>query len=195
MYLTAEHRVAADTEQHQAITKALEGHHLEELANEEIYQHSTYVSGWDFETVPPDPAYATLVALTGMAPDLDSPHFYVELEPETKDYLVRPCAVYWRKANAIHEWFVRTVQDGEDDCRLTEPIHGEVLAELVDLCKQVIETPLLAAKLLPTQGGFFFGSVDYDEWYIAELQHTVDRLAEVINTYPKPLVLRYQSSW
>ena len=26
-------------------------------------------------------------------------------------------AGYWRKANAIHRWFVENVQKGEDDCR------------------------------------------------------------------------------
>ena len=24
---------------------------------------------------------------------------------------------YWRKANAIHKWFVDNVQDGNDDCK------------------------------------------------------------------------------
>ena len=26
-------------------------------------------------------------------------------------------AAYWRKANAIHKWFVDNVQDGEDNCQ------------------------------------------------------------------------------
>jgi len=25
-------------------------------------------------------------------------------------------AIYWRKSNQIHKWFVDTCQDGEDDC-------------------------------------------------------------------------------
>ena len=25
---------------------------------------------------------------------------------------------YWRKANAIHSWFVKNVQYGQDDCRI-----------------------------------------------------------------------------
>ena len=31
---------------------------------------------------------------------------------------VRCRAAYWRKANQIHGWFVKNVQDDEDDCRL-----------------------------------------------------------------------------
>jgi len=26
-------------------------------------------------------------------------------------------AMYWRKANAIHRWFVENVQGGQDDCK------------------------------------------------------------------------------
>lgn len=47
-------------------------------------------------------------------------------------------AAYWRKANAIHNWFVQNVQDGEDDCRQYY-VSGEQLQELVDLCKQVLK--------------------------------------------------------
>jgi len=30
---------------------------------------------------------------------------------------VTATAVYWRKANAIHKWFVDNLADGVDDCR------------------------------------------------------------------------------
>ena len=30
---------------------------------------------------------------------------------------IREEAMYWRKANAIHNWFVQNVQDGNDDCK------------------------------------------------------------------------------
>lgn len=43
---------------------------------------------------------------------------------------------YWRKANAIHSWFVDHVQDGTDDCNpyWVEP---EQLAELLETCRKV----------------------------------------------------------
>ena len=194
MYLFAEQRVKKDTPKYESITELLEEKHLEQLGDHD-YGHSTYISGWDFGegSMRPDGAYVHLITLTGMQPDKGSPHFDVALDPE--GYLVRACAVYWRKVNAIHEWFVNQIQDGVDECQLSRPVHGEELAELIDRCQQVIQTPLLAAKLLPTQSGFFFGSVDYDEYYIEDLKETVRRLMEVFETYPKPLVLRYQSSW
>ena len=38
---------------------------------------------------------------------------------DTKGY--RPTYItldvgYWRKANAIHDWFVKNIQDGKDNC-------------------------------------------------------------------------------
>ena len=42
--------------------------------------------------------------------------------------------IYWRKANAIHKWFVENVQEGVDDCGEYE-VTVEQLTELRDLCK------------------------------------------------------------
>jgi hypothetical protein len=39
-------------------------------------------------------------------------------------------AAYWRKANAVHQWFVHTVQEGEDDCRLSDPVNADALHAL-----------------------------------------------------------------
>lgn len=43
---------------------------------------------------------------------------------------------YWRKANAIHKWFVDNVQDGEDDCGYYE-VNKEQLEELLNICKLI----------------------------------------------------------
>ena len=47
---------------------------------------------------------------------------------------------YWRKANAIHQWFVENVQDGTDDCGEYH-VSREQLEELLDLCKQIVAEP------------------------------------------------------
>lgn len=41
--------------------------------------------------------------------------------------------VYWRKANAIHKWFVDNVQNGEDNCE-NYFVSNEKLKELYDTC-------------------------------------------------------------
>ena len=91
----------------------------------------------------------------------------------------RQGAIYWRKANAIHNWFVANVQDGEDNCQ-PHHVSREQLVELKGICKEVLEDKSKAARLLPTRAGFFFGSTDYDEGYYFDLQYTVEKIDEVL---------------
>lgn len=44
----------------------------------------------------------------------------------------------WRKANAIHKWFVDNVQDGIDDCKAYYVSH-EQLQELLDIVNAVLK--------------------------------------------------------
>lgn len=102
---------------------------------------------------------------------------------------------YWRKANAIHQWFVDNVQDGVDECQEAW-VPREKLEELLDLCNKIIAEPEKGDDLLPTQGGFFFGSTDYDEYYMADIKHTADRLSKILNdTALSKMEIYYQSSW
>jgi len=100
---------------------------------------------------------------------------------------------YWRKANAIHQWFVENVQDGEDECERTY-VTREQLKELRAVCKAVLDDNTIAQEKLPTTKGFFFGSVDYDEWYFEDLRHTIE-VVDYALSLPKEVVLYYQSSW
>lgn len=52
------------------------------------------------------------------------------------------------------------------------------------------------AALLPTQGGFFFGGTDYDNWYMRGVEDTIDILTRVLETtdFEKEMVY-YVSSW
>ena len=43
---------------------------------------------------------------------------------------------YWRKANAIHNWFVQNCQNGMDECQEAY-VDPSKLQELLDICKQV----------------------------------------------------------
>lgn len=108
---------------------------------------------------------------------------------------------YWRKANAIHEWFVKNVQDGEDDCR-PHYVSREALRELHDVCRKVVEagTQEVAQELLPTASGFFFGDTEYGEYYFEQVDWTAKRLAEILRTIPEKSGMTgvdfyYNSSW
>ena len=52
---------------------------------------------------------------------------------------------YWRKANAIHKFFVDTVQDGIDDCEFHHEVTKEVINSLATRCDLIIDK----VKLVP----------------------------------------------
>lgn len=104
-------------------------------------------------------------------------------------------AMYWRKANAIHKWFVDKCQDGVDECQETY-VDLIRLQELVDTCKIVLKKPKMADELLPPAAGFFFGSTDVDEWYLDDLSKTVETLERILGTEGvEKFAFYYQSSW
>ena len=129
------------------------------------------------------------------------------LDLSNVEYVTESCG-YWRKANAIHQWFVTNVQDGNDDCG-EHYVSDEKLLELLELCNKVLaykdkvlvehdEKALQQVqKLLPTQGGFFFGGLDYDEYYFDCVDDTISIITEVLkeNTKSNKSSIYYSSSW
>ena len=101
---------------------------------------------------------------------------------------------YWRKANAIHNWFVKNVQDGKDECEKFD-VSIEQLQSLVSACKSVLARHSLAEKLLPPTSGFFFGNTDIDDWYFEDLQKTINMLMPVIEADMTGWDIQYRSSW
>lgn len=113
---------------------------------------------------------------------------------------VETSVMYWRKANAIHKWFVDNVQDGVDNCEKfwLKKESLEALKEAVDNTLAVY-TPENAAKHLPSQSGFFFGSTEYDEWYWKDVENTKKFLDELLPRYDELAKqgwdFYYQASW
>ena len=117
---------------------------------------------------------------------------------------------YWRKANAIHKWFVDNVQDGVDNCQ-SYYVSAEKLEELLELCKKVkktakvkdgvIENAEEIEEILPTTDGYFFGSTDYDEWYMQDIDYTIKMLGQILREEKKMNEqgfysdFEYSSSW
>lgn len=100
---------------------------------------------------------------------------------------------YWRKANAVHDWFVREVQGGEDNCA-PYYVEREQLQELRDLCQKVLDDREQARELLPPAAGFFFGSTDIDEGYFSDLELTIQNIDNALSL-PNNWQIEYQSSW
>lgn len=103
-------------------------------------------------------------------------------------------AAYWRKANAIHGWFVNHVQDGVDDCKQYS-VDVSQLEELRDLCASILQGKTERESLPPTSG-FFFGDSSYGDDYTEDLEHTVAMLTYVLATpQAQNAYFYYQASW
>lgn len=102
---------------------------------------------------------------------------------------------YWRKANAIHNWFVKNVQNDVDDCDF-HVVSEENLIKLREVIMKVFDNKKNASKLLPTTSGFFFGGTEYDEYYYQTLEETILILNEVLDktNFEKERIF-YCSSW
>lgn len=101
---------------------------------------------------------------------------------------------YWRKANAIHNWFVQNLANGVDECQEIY-VEREQLKELRDTANEVLTHIHTAPQLLPTASGFFFGGTEYDEWYVEGLKETVEILDRVLKDVPKDWEFYYRASW
>lgn len=154
----------------------------------------TYVRNWDHMT--PEEQHTVTV----VGPEAG------HIKPERISYIEEQVA-YWRKANAIHQWFVTTCQDGVDDCRMAY-VSRASLVELRKRCASLVslhetdplEADRRAAGELPPSKGFFFGSQVLDGCYWADLRETADVLDRLL-AEPGDTVRNcahsfwYQSSW
>jgi hypothetical protein len=105
--------------------------------------------------------------------------------------------MYWRKANAIHNWFVTNVQSGNDDCSRYN-VGVEHLKRLVSDIDMALKGKFPEYHM-PTQEGFFFGGTQYDEFYEEELKRTKKEVRKIVKYLESDeegyLDVYYQSSW
>jgi leucyl aminopeptidase (aminopeptidase T) len=148
----------------------------------------TYVKNWDYMKA----SERHTVAVSGPRA--------ADIRPERISYIEEEVA-YWRKANAIHQWFVDVCQNGVDECQQTY-VSREQLTELATLCAELTalrktspsEAEKRAAEALPPQAGFFFGSTDLDEYYWEDVRKTAETLAALLAENDTGSFY-YRSSW
>ena len=120
---------------------------------------------------------------------LDQPY------PDTfKDYYtIFKKVAYWRKFNALHNWFVTHVQVGIDNCAHYE-LDKDVLIDLLETLLNA-KSENDPSEMMPVSG-FFFGSTDVDEYYWEHIEKAIDEISNLIdNTNWDKERLFYTSSW
>lgn len=143
-----------------------------------------YVGNWNLDNHEEKDQYAVITKAVGLEGFVceGSPHLTVAVT-----------VAYWRKANAIHLWFVDNIQDGHDDCQESY-VSREQLEELRDLCYKAIANK--DPDVLPPTDGFFFEGTEIDEYYWQDLKETaaiIDRL--LADERFKDWDFHYRASW
>jgi hypothetical protein len=143
------------------------------------------------------------------------------IKPERVSYVTEQVG-YWRKFNALHNWFVQNCQDGRDECQESY-VDREKLEELLTTLTEVkniletspkkkvqvengwsngektfveievIEDSDKLEELFPTSSGFFFGGTEYDEYYQEQVNETIEMITDLLKEEDGDYY--YQSSW
>jgi hypothetical protein len=131
-----------------------------------------------------------------------------DLDDDMPSVNVSVKVLQWRKANAIHEWFVQNVQRGEDDCK-DYYVSREKLEELLSTLGRALDirkhqgddmvdptADETIEDILPTQQGFFFGTYEYDDYYWSEVERTYEAINGLLNNDKfESFDFEYSSSW
>lgn len=148
-----------------------------------------YLSGFEYDypndTPLPTPEFDAVLTATG----IERTDFQTDMPSVHLQFKVG----YWRKANAIHQWFVSNVGNDEDNCRPYFVARAD-LEELKSLCQSALADK--NPDILPPQSGFFFGSTEIDEWYWKDIQDTLGMLTAILDN-PKFATydFEYLASW
>ena len=103
---------------------------------------------------------------------------------------------YFRKFNALHNYIVNEFAKGVDEC---QKIYLDItdIKDLIQTLKSITKDN--ASQVLPTQSGFFFGSLEYDEWYFKDVEYAIElfeKVLKVLETDNKgKWDFYYQASW
>jgi hypothetical protein len=124
-------------------------------------------------------------------------HLKLYVDKDSPHATVRVTVGYWRKANAIHSWFVENVQAGIDECQ-TAYVEPEQLAALRLAAFQALKAYKAGNKneaegILTPADGFFFGSSEVDDYYAEELSRTIGIIDKALKL--DSVDFYYHSSW
>jgi len=109
-------------------------------------------------------------------------YIYTQSKPGAKlgEQLPREEVAYFRKFNALLKWVDTHVKKVEN---LKDVILGkDDLQNLLNTLDALNEKN--SHELFPTAQGFFFGSLEYDEWYwqdVGELKTIIQKLLEEVD--------------
>lgn len=101
-----------------------------------------------------------------------------------------------RKANHIHKWMCdHTDWDDDRDNGDKLEIPVERIKTLMAFMKAVLLDPDMASTYMPRSSGFFFGSLEYDQWYFDDIKKTLEALEQYLDENPDAETITYWAWW
>ena len=92
--------------------------------------------------------------------------------------------------NVSKDDLIKLMKDCQTVLKSSKLVEKEVPVRQYDFDKEdyveikkimkVLDDPSIAEELLPTQSGFFFGSIIYGEDYVEDLENTVKQITEIL---------------
>lgn len=171
-----------------------------------LYKH-TYIDNW--ENDPPEKKVTVKITIGKIE--------YKDIDSKTISHIVSEVG-YWRKFNALHNWFIENCGNGDDNCRdiyvpksKLEELRT-ILSEVKELLKEKYytyneqnerECEYLNSdkikEIFPPSPGFFFGSQEIDTYYENNVINTLTLLDEILEPKISNPQLNcdfyYRSSW
>ena len=99
---------------------------------------------------------------------------------------------YFRKVNFIYEYFRNDMKN--ESCIVEKSRIGN----LIDICERVLKhegDEDYAKENLPTTGGFFFGSTEYDKWYWEDVKDCIKQMRKLYKSMFDDDFVVWDFSW
>ncbi len=84
---------------------------------------------------------------------------------------------YFRKVNFLYRYFADRLEN--EECVVSK----EDVEDIIWRCNEVLKNHSLAEELLPTQSGFFFGGISYDDWYFDDVTLCKEKMEKLLEEY------------
>ncbi len=177
-------------------------------------EKKTYVKNWEHFT----PKQITKISIKRAG----KPR--TDIDTSKIAYIVEEMA-YWRKVNCVHNFFVENSGNGEydhneiwisrvvledllDRCnkviKSSKLVAGKIINgqkgtptgwEDIEEDGKIIKDSSVAEELLPNGEGFFFGSQEYDEYYLEQIKYTREVCEKSLQAIKNGSDIYYQASW
>ena len=114
---------------------------------------------------------------------------FIEKENEITEAIGNKYDAYFRKVNFLYGYFADSLVDE------VAWVTREDVEDIIDRCERVKKDHSLADELLPTQGGFFFGSTQYDDWYFTDIEDVLKQFKHLLKMMDKGWNYYIVMSW